>query len=462
MSGVGDLRVAVVAEHASARWGGEAILPLHYFRHLRARGVEAWLVVHERARGELDGILTPADRARVEYVPETAVQRVVSRVGRKFPPSVNYFVFQLVVRLLTQLRARRVARRLVAERGVNVVHQPIPVSPKEFSLFHSVGAPVVIGPMNGGMKYPRAFRRRQSRIVRAFVRGARWVSQALNRLIPGKLRAEVLLVANERTRAALPAGVRGRVLTLVENGVDLALWQANPARPIELGRPARFVFVGRLIDWKGVDLLLEAFAHVVRGCDARLDVIGQGGKRAQLEELSAKLGLENVVRFRGWLPQEQCAQELKSATALVLPSLFECGGAVVLEAMACGLPVVAANWGGPADYLDSSCGILVEPVSRIGFIDGLAEAMRELAANPEFGRRLGDAGRRKVVREFDWQRKVDRILEVYRLAVRGGDDAAVSLSGHNRDVAAAAPAAAAVGTPAVNAAVSGANVGVSA
>ncbi len=83
-----------------------------------------------------------------------------------------------------------------------------------------------------------------------------------------------------------------------------------------------------------------------------------------------------------------------------------------------GLPVIATNWGGPADYIDSSCGILVAPANRDSFIAGLAHAMQTLALDPALRRTLGDAGRAKVMREYDWERKVDRILEIYDCVVR--------------------------------------------
>ena len=98
---------------------------------------------------------------------------------------------------------------------------------------------------------------------------------------------------------------------------------------------------------------------------------------------------------------------------LVLPSLYECGGAVVLEAMAVGLPVIASNWGGPADYLDADCGILVSPKSRAQFVDDLGAAMLKLAGDAELRMKMGRAGRRRVEECFDWERKVDRILEIY-------------------------------------------------
>ena len=92
--------------------------------------------------------------------------------------------------------------------------------------------------------------------------------------------------------------------------------------------------------------------------------------------------------------------------------------------MACGLAVIATNWGGPADYLDDSCGILVDPSSRENFINGLSGAMTKLARDPALAARLGAAGRDRVVSHFDWQWKVDRTLEIYADAVRRSRDVA--------------------------------------
>jgi glycosyltransferase involved in cell wall biosynthesis len=94
--------------------------------------------------------------------------------------------------------------------------------------------------------------------------------------------------------------------------------------------------------------------------------------------------------------------------------------------MATGIPVIATDWGGPADYLDQSCGILVPPRSREQFVGDLGCAMLSLAESPELRRRLGDAARGKVTREYDWERKVDRILSIFEdqvMAARCGREA---------------------------------------
>jgi glycosyltransferase involved in cell wall biosynthesis len=406
-----DLRVLIIAEHASARFGGEAILPLHYFQLLRHRGVEAWMVVHARTRDELSALL-PGEAGRIHYVPDTLLHQMLFAMHRIMPARVHYFTFGLLMRLLSQRKARVIARYLVRKHRICVVHQPIPVSPKEISILYDMGAPVVIGPMNGGMTYPPGFRRSEGFLTRAFTFLGRPAAHLIHRLLPGKLRAQTLLVANERTRRALPQGVRGRVIDLVENGVDLSLWRPAEGKREE-NEPVRFLFVGRLVDWKAVNLLLEAFARAVPATMARLDILGSGPLQGPLEAQAEALGLTGLVRFHGWVPQAEMPTHMRAAGVLVLPSLYECGGAVVLEAMASGLPVIATKWGGPSDYLDSTCGILVEPSSPQEFVAGLAQAMRELAASPARRRRLGQAGRERAAREFDWERKIDRILQIY-------------------------------------------------
>ena len=108
---------------------------------------------------------------------------------------------------------------------------------------------------------------------------------------------------------------------------------------------------------------------------------------------------------------------MHQADTMIFPSLRESGGAVVMEAMAVGLPVIATNWGGPADYLNSTCGILVEPDSREGFVKGLTEAMLMLAHSPELRQSMGSAGYSRVREHFDWERKVDRIIEIYQQTI---------------------------------------------
>ena len=411
-----QMKVVVVATNASTRFGGEAILPWHYFRLLRKRGVEAWLVAHERTRLELTALL-PDEVDRMRFVPDRLAQIWLHKMSGPLPKRVTDITLGWAIGVYTSWMQRKIVRDLVAQHDVDVVHEPIPVSPRQPSLMSGVGAPVVIGPMNGGMNYPPAFARSQGILERGLMWSGRIASNALNAVFRGKREAAILLVANERTRQVLPRGIKGEVIELSENGVDLDVFRRAEGSRSQSGtvRP-RFAFVGRLIEWKGVDLLLKATARALRRHDLELHIIGDGAIRPQLESLAAALGLGDRVVFHGFIPQHQCAKFLAGLDALVLPSLYECGGAVVLEAMATGLPVIATKWGGPADYVDETTGILIEPTGPESFISEIAEAMVRLAQSSELRARLGQAARKRVVAEFDWERKIDFILEIYARA----------------------------------------------
>ena len=402
-------RVVIVAETASAIFGGEALLPLQYFRLLRGRGAEAWLVVHDRTTRELQDTLGP-EMARVRLLRDTWIEKRFSQLVNLTGKSST---IETMLRTFTQWRLKRVVRRLVREVRATVVHQPTPVSPRSPSFIYDVGAPVVIGPMNGGMEYPPGFKVGVGRLKNGLRSAARAIAPLTHLVARGKRKAAVLLVANKRTQASLPPGSATRVIELVENGVDLDVFRM-PDRRRDVDGPPSFAYIGRLIPWKAVDLLLIAAKEALRQTPFRLIIIGDGEERARLEALTRELDLVAQITFTGFLSQTECAAQLERVDALVLPSLFECGGAVVLEAMAKGLPVIATNWGGPADYLDATTGILVDPDNREQFITGLAAALIRMAGSPELRRSMGAAGRARVEDVYDWQRKIDRMVEIYR------------------------------------------------
>ena len=418
-------RVAIVAEAASLQFGGEAALPFHYYRVLRSRNIPVWLVVREHVRPQLQKLFPDDSNVSIIYTSDSVWhRRLYPLLSWKLTSLLNYPI-SFLLHSITQIEQKNLIRRLIKAHGINIVHQPAPVSPKTPSYFFDMGVPVVIGPMNGGMDYPSAFRKMESQSKTLIKSFGRKVSHWINLLIPGKRKAAVLLVANTRTRKALPKTCGGEVVQLVENGVDTSIWNfSTHDLDKNCDSLTRYVFVGRLVNWKAVDLLLLAFKSAAERAHISLTIIGDGKEREALEQLAQDLGVfgdeanqPGKVHFAGWLEQGECAKQLQQHDAMILPSLQECGGAVVLEAMCMSLPVIATNWGGPSDYLDPSCGILVDPSSRKGFLDGLAEAMIKLSLNPELRKTMGKAGQEKVVQKFTWDAKVDTMLEIYHKAI---------------------------------------------
>lgn len=107
------------------------------------------------------------------------------------------------------------------------------------------------------------------------------------------------------------------------------------------------LFVGRLVPYKGADMLIDAIHNLSDDLrnKIKLTIVGDGSEKVKLENQVKNLGLEKVVSFTGWIKQEETVEYYKQADIFCFPSIREFGGAVVLEAMACGLPCIVANNG---------------------------------------------------------------------------------------------------------------------
>jgi glycosyltransferase involved in cell wall biosynthesis len=408
------MNVLLVSENCSRRMGGEAILSYHYFRLLESRGCNVHLLVHERNKQELEELF-PQCANRFHYINDTKFQKLFWRMGSRLPRRIAEVTLFLLVFVSSSIRMKRAARSLVRAYQIDIVHQIVPVSPRAPSFIYDVGAPVIIGPMNGAMEYPAAFRKRIGPGEKIAYSLGKSMGRIVNLLVPGKRKASLLLAANSRTEACISKtiGKGPRVNLLVENGVDLDLWKMAEDGDAGSQIPV-FLFVGRLIELKGVDYLLRAFKSLLAKMPAELIVIGDGPEGDPLKALACEIGIAPSVKFLGFMPQDALPSMLRKSRALVLPSLCECGGSVVLEAMAAQRAVIATDWGGPADYLDASCGFLVKTDSEDGFIGGLSSAMESLARDPALAERMGKCGRMKIESQFDWRKKIDTVMELYQ------------------------------------------------
>ena len=178
-------------------------------------------------------------------------------------------------------------------------------------------------------------------------------------------------------------------------------------------RGARVLFVGRLVRRKGADLLLEAFAEVVRQFPAAtLEIVGVGPDREPLVEASRRLGILDRVDFRGSLVGLPLYESYNRCTVLALPSRetpvdVEGFGTVFIEAGAFGKPVVGTRTGGiPEAVLDEKTGLLVPDDDP----RALARAIMRMLGDRELRRSLGDEGRRRAISEFNLSHTMD-VLE---------------------------------------------------
>ncbi len=172
----------------------------------------------------------------------------------------------------------------------------------------------------------------------------------------------------------------------------------------------RVVFAGRVVSAKGVEVLIRA----ARLVEAEFVICGDGWQLDSARRLARRLGVEQRIDFKGWLGDDEVAQELAEASVVAMPSLWpEPFGLVGIEALAAGRPVVASSTGGIEDWLEHGVnGLSV----KAGDVDALAGALEELLADPERQHAMGLAGSRMVAARFSTERHVAALAQAYGAA----------------------------------------------
>lgn len=177
------------------------------------------------------------------------------------------------------------------------------------------------------------------------------------------------------------------------------------------GHRPTILYIGRLVPEKGQAVLLEAVAALAgRGTEVELALAGQGELREELEGKAARLGIAERVRFLGAVGQDELSRLYEGAAIFCLPSFAEGVPVVLMEAMAMGLPVVTTRIAGIPELIeDGHSGVLVAP----GRPDLLADSLAGLVADERLRRRLGEAGREVVRRDFDCEATAAELRDVF-------------------------------------------------
>ena len=227
-------------------------------------------------------------------------------------------------------------------------------------------------------------------------------------------RASDVLVLVARTAALLVAdGVPAQRVHVLPSGFEPGVFVGPGPDPFpDLPHP-RVGYVGRLAEQKAPHRLVEAFGEV--DDRARLVLVGDGPLRPVVEAAVAASPARARITCRGFVPHAQVPSVLAALDVLVLPSVYEEMGSVLVEAMASGLPVVASNVGGiPEVVVDGITGLLVPPDD----VPALGKAVDELVRDDQLRARIGAAARERA-RQYAWPELAARVEQVYTSARAG-------------------------------------------
>ena len=417
------LRVLLLAEACNPDW---VSVPLEGWFHSRAIAglAAAHLVTHRRNRENLlrAGLHESRD---FTIIGPTALEAPLGVVGRLLGASVRgnrgWTALTALSTAAYYSYERAVWRRFGADvraRAYDVVHRLTPLTPATPSPIarrcRRAGVPFVIGPLNGGLPWPRGFShvRTAEREWLGFVRGA-------HKLLPGyrstRADASAIIVGSRNAWLELPAEHRGKAVYVAENAVDPERFGAEVEE--WAGLPLRVAFAGRIVPIKGVDMLLEAAAPLARAGTLRLDLVGEGPEVGALRALAEREGIASAVDFAGWVAHRELQDRLRRSHVFGFPSIRDFGGGAVLEAMALGLVPVVIDYGGPGELVSPGTGFAVPLGRRDEIVHGMRAVLERLVADPSLVQAMSRRARARVRRSFTWAVKAAQVVEVYRFAL---------------------------------------------
>lgn len=288
------------------------------------------------------------------------------------------------------LFVQRIANRLEAEIDIFHLHSPLPPA------IHSK-RPVIV--TFHSMMVPDARARKLEGMYDLFIKLQAPVSHLLEQQMAQKSHVvnAVSPPVADQARKQFPTQKGG--IPIMWNGVDTCFF--SPGESVQ-ANPNALLYVGRLAPGKGLHDLIQAFKTIAdRFQNACLTIAGDGPQMGMVRSLIEQQGLKDKVRLLGHVySREELRSLYRQAWALILPSHHESLPGVVLEAMACGTPVIATRVGGlPAFLQDGQNGLLVSPRTP----EELSEAITQLLTDTNLRNRLGQASRRTVEEQFTWE-----------------------------------------------------------
>ena len=407
----------IIAEAANPEWTS---VPLVGWSHARAiqEHIGGHLVTQIRNEEAIKRSGLPHDRYTV--IDSEAVAGVMWKIGSLLSGGSNKgWTTKMAAAVPSYLYFEHLVWKKFKERlrsgEFSLVHRITPLSPTVPSLLAShcakIGVPFVMGPLNGGVPWPRAFdsARRKENEWLSYVRGAYRILPYYN---SSRKHASAIICGSRDTMKQMPRWTNQKIVYVPENAVDSTRFTEQRAH--RASKPLRCIFLGRLVPYKGCDMLIESAAELCRARDLCLEIVGDGPERAKLQAMVAELGTEDMVRFVGKVPHTEVQKHLAQSDLLTFPSIREFGGAVLLEAMAVGIPPLAIAYGGPAEIMSESTSFPIEPGSRAEIVERVREQLTSLVSNPSIIDKKSAYCTDRVDRLFTWDSKAIQVQEVYR------------------------------------------------
>lgn len=410
-------RVLVMAEAANPEWVSVPLVGWSLSQSLR-EVADVHLVTQIRNRDAIlrAGLVEGKDFTAIDT---ESVARLAHKAAEKLRMGQNrgWTTVRLIESLVYPFFERKVWRQFGAQIKAgeyDIVHRVTPLSPTANSLIarkcRAAGVPFVMGPLNGGVPWPKEFAAAQikEREFLSFVRSAYKLNPARTATLRN---ASAIVAGSSYTQSEVPARFQDKTFFVPENAIDPIRFNGANT-PYDTG-PIKACFIGRLVPYKGCDMLLTAAQPLLAEGRMTLDILGDGPELGPLKDLAVSLGIDQAVTFHGWVDHNQIQQTLRQSHIFTFPSIREFGGGVVLEAMSLGLVPVICDYAGPSELVTAKTGFKIPMGTPQNIIDRLQAQLKAICADPAQLVPMSQAARDTVQRHFTWSAKAKQLRQVY-------------------------------------------------
>jgi glycosyltransferase involved in cell wall biosynthesis len=284
----------------------------------------------------------------------------------------------------------------------DVILKKTPSSFRYYTSLYKLNKPLVVGPIGGGLQIPKELKsyfKKEPKLNKLRVLD-RWILRfpPFSKQLKS---SHKLLITLDYLREVLPQQYVHKMITILDTGINIG--DRKIAVAPKQNDKLNLLYVGKLVRYKGAELLIKSLIPLKGKANLVLNVIGDGGERDNLKNIVAQNGLENMVIFHGNMQRTDIFEHYQKADIFCFPSLTEASGNVLLEASLYGLPMLTINNGGPKYMVPDEGAIKINIQSEEKIIEELTKGITTLMASPEKRQAMGQANYDFVVNNFSWE-----------------------------------------------------------
>lgn len=416
-------RVLLIIESCNPEWASVPLVGYNFFNQI-IDFADVTLVTHERNRAALS---KSNPKANIIYIQPSKLEKIYYKVIARLSSFRGAVIWplrhalQYPIYFFFDRAVDRQFREQVEAGTFDIVHALTPILPRYPVKISKrcLKTPFLLGPVNGGVPFPDAFKERGKKEFSQLNFLRKIGAAILPNYRATYQKAALVLSGSTYTKQWIENNLHipsKKVELFFENGVAQSFYK-SPEASSENSPTAQIkaLFIGRLVPYKGADMLLKALKKT--NDIIHLTIVGDGPEKSNLESLAERLELKNRVTFTGWIAQNETTRYYQNSDIFCFPSVREFGGAVVMEAMASGLPCIVVDNGGLSEYVTESCGYKIPPNGEDFVIDKLADTLNHLARNQGDLKEKSAAAYTRAI-DFSWGRKRDLLNEIYERLCR--------------------------------------------